>query len=64
MDKELNGDKVVFDNIVDSFNYILTNLILDSETNHDLIKNLLIFSQGFYINDEKNTNKKIFFQIN
>ena len=61
VDKELDKNKDVFDNIVELFNYILNNLILDPETNHDVIKNLLILSQSFYINDEKNINKKIFF---
>ena len=61
VDKELDKNKDVFDNIVELFNYILNNLILDPDTNHDVIKNLLILSQSFYINDEKNTNKKIFF---
>ena len=61
LDKELDKNKDVFDNIVELFNYILNNLILDPDTNHDVIKNLLILSQSFYINDEKNTNKKIFF---
>ena len=60
-DKELDKNKDVFDNIVELFNYILNNLILDPDTNHDVIKNLLILSQSFYINDEKNINKKIFF---
>ena len=61
VDKELDKNKDVFDNIVELFNYILNNLILDPDTNHDVIKNLLILSQSFYINDEKNINKKIFF---
>ena len=61
VDKELDKNKEVFDNIVELFNYILNNLILDPDTNHDVIKNLLILSQSFYINDEKNINKKIFF---
>ena len=61
VDKELDKDKLVFDIIVNLFNYILSNLILDPENNHEDIKNLLIFSQSFYINDEKNLNKKIFF---
>ena len=61
LDKELDKNKDVFDNIVELFNYILNNLILDPDTNHDVIKNLLILSQSFYINDEKNINKKIFF---
>jgi len=61
IDKELDKDKMLFDIIVDLFNYILTNLIVDSDNNHDMIKNLFILSQSFYINDEKNINKKIFF---
>ena len=61
VDKELDKDKLVFDIIVNLFNHILSNLILDPENNHEDIKNLLIFSQSFYINDEKNLNKKIFF---
>ena len=61
IEKELEKDKNVFDFIVDLFNYILDNLVSDSKTNHDLIKNLLILSQSFYINDDKNNNKKIFF---
>ena len=61
VNKELDKNKDVFDNIVELFNYILNNLILDPDTNHDVIKNLLILSQSFYINDEKNINKKIFF---
>ena len=61
VDKELDKNKDVFDNIVELFNYILNNLILDPETNHNVIKNLLILTQSFYINDEKNSNKKIFF---
>ena len=61
IDKELEKDKVVFDIIVDLLNFILTNLIEDPDNNHDDIKNLLILSQSFYINDDKNLNKKIFF---
>ena len=61
IDKELEKDKVVFDIIVDLLNFILTNLIEDPDKNHDDIKKLLILSQSFYINDEKNLNKKIFF---
>ena len=61
VDKELDKDKVVFDIIVDLFNYILTNLIENPDKNHDDIKNLLILSQSFYITDDKNVNKKIFF---
>jgi len=61
VDKELDKDKVVFDIIVDLFNFILTNLIEDPDKNHDDIKNLLILSQSFYITDDKNVNKKIFF---
>ena len=61
VEKELDKDKNVFDFIVDLFNYILNNLVSDSKNNHELIKNLLILSQSFYINDEKNNNKKIFF---
>ena len=54
IDKELEKDKVVFDIIVDLLNFILTNLIEDPDNNHDDIKNLLILSQSFYINDDKN----------
>ena len=61
VDKELDKNKEVFNNIVDLLNYILTNLIIDTNKNHDLIKNILILSQSFYINDEKYLNKKIFF---
>ena len=61
IDKELDKNKEVFNNIVDLLNYILTNLIIDTNKNHDLIKNILILSQSFYINDEKYLNKKIFF---
>ena len=61
VDKELDKDKLVFDIIVDLFNFILTNLIEDPDNNHDNIKNLLILCQSFYINDEKNANQKIFF---
>ena len=61
VDKELDRNKDVFDNIVELFNFILNNLILDPDNNHDIIKDLLILSQSFYINDDKNANKKIFF---
>ena len=61
VDKELDKNKEIFNNIVDLLNYILTNLIIDTNKNHDLIKNILILSQSFYINDEKYLNKKIFF---
>ena len=61
VDKELDKDKMVFDIIVELFNYMLENLVVDSKTNHDVIKNLLIMTQSFYINDENNNNKKIFF---
>ena len=60
VEKELEKDKIVFDIIVELFNYILSNLVVDSKNNHDIIKNLLILTQSFYINDEQN-NKKIFF---
>ena len=60
VEKELEKDKIVFDIIVELFNYILSNLVADSKNNHDIIKNLLILTQSFYINDEQN-NKKIFF---
>ena len=58
VDKELDKNKEVFNNIVDLLNYILTNLIIDTNKNHDLIKNILILSQSFYINDEKSTPKE------
>ena len=61
VDKELDKDKMVFDIIVELFNYMLENLVVDSKTNHDVIKSLLIMTQSFYINDENNNNKKIFF---
>ena len=61
VDKELDKDKMVFDIIVELFNYMLENLVVDSKTNHDIIKSLLIMTQSFYINDENNNNKKIFF---
>ena len=61
IDKELDKDKVVFDVIVDLLNFILNNLIGDPDSNHDDIKNLLILSQSFYITEENNLNKKIFF---
>ena len=60
VEKELEKDKIVFEIIVELFNYILSNLVVDSKNNHDIIKNLLILTQSFYINDEQN-NKKIFF---
>ena len=61
VDKELDKDKMVFDIIVELFNYMLENLVTDSKTNHDVIKSLLIMTQSFYITDENNNNKKIFF---
>ena len=61
VDKELDKDKMVFDIIVELFNYMLENLVVDPKTNHDVIKSLLIMTQSFYINDENNNNKKIFF---
>jgi hypothetical protein len=61
VDKELDKDKMVFDIIVELFNYMLENLVVDSKANHDVIKSLLIMTQSFYINDENNNNKKIFF---
>ena len=51
---------MVFDIIVELFNYMLANLVVDSKNNHDIIKKLLILTQSFYINDEQN-NKKILF---
>ena len=60
VEKELEKDKMIFDIIVELFNYILGNLVVDSKNNHDIIKHLLILTQSFYINDEQN-NKKIFF---
>ena len=60
VEKELEKDKIVFDIIVELFNYILSKLVVDSTNNHDIINNLLILTQSFYINDEQN-NKKIFF---
>ena len=61
VEKELEKDRMVFDTIVELFNDILMNLVLDLKNNHDTIKNLLIFAQSFYINDEENNNNKIFF---
>jgi len=61
VEKELEKDRMVFDIIVELFNFILTNLVLDLKNNHETIKNLLILAQSFYINDEENNNKKIFF---
>ena len=58
--KELEKDNMVIDIIVEFFNYMLGNLIVDPKNNHDVIKNLLIFCQSFYVNDEQN-NKKVFF---
>ena len=61
VEKELEKDNAVFDIIVELFNYLLGNLVSDSATNHDIIKNLLVLAQSIYITDEKNNNKKIFF---
>ena len=61
VEKELDKDKMVFDIIVELFNYMLENLVVDSKTNHDVIKSLLIMTQSFYIIDENNNNRKIFF---
>ena len=60
VEKELERDNMVFDIIVELFNYMLANLVVDSKNNHDIIKKLLILTQSFYINDEQN-NKKILF---
>ena len=60
VEKELDKDKNVFDIIVELFNYILGNLVVDSKNNHEFIKQLLILTQSIYINDDQN-NKKIFF---
>ena len=60
VEKELEKDNMVFDIIVELFNYMLANLVVDSKNNHDIIKKLLILTQSFYINDEQN-NKKILF---
>ena len=60
VEKELEKDNMVFDIIVELFNYMLANLVVDSKSNHEIIKKLLILTQSFYINDEQN-NKKILF---
>ena len=62
VEKELEKEKIVFDTIVELLNYILLNEVLDSKNNHEEIKNILILSQSFYINDEKNNKKKYFFR--
>jgi hypothetical protein len=61
VEKELDKDKVVYDIIIELFNYLLSNLILDANNNHNIIKDILVLAQSIYINDEQNNNKKVFF---
>ena len=61
VEKELDKDKVIYDIIIELFNYLLNNLISDSKNNHNIIKDILVLAQSIYFNDENNNNKKIFF---